>query len=116
MNEPQEQHRESRKAKRFEVIMATPDGGEETHEISLVWKDRLDGEREGAALMLNQDGLDQHKATLAWHAAMVRLGHFSGGFYQFVDAVIDVNVAPGSKASTEVELDPTQPAAHAGSA
>lgn len=96
----------------FDVIMrdpAEPDA-EVTHRISLVWKDRLDGEREGASLALNQDGLDQHKATLSWHAAMVRLGHYKGGFWQFVEDLLDVQKAG------EEPADPTQPAASTDSA
>lgn len=107
-----EQHQKQLKAQRYDLLMSTADGSEQVHRISIVWKDRLDGEREGAALMLNQDGLDTHKATLGWWAAMVRLELFTGEFWAFTNALIDVRPVKGDVD----QLDPTQPAVPTGSA
>lgn len=102
--------------KPIELLMkpTTEDGEPVLHTINIVWKDRLDGEREGAGMALNQDNLDTHEATLVWWAAAVRLGLYSGGFYQFAADLI--HAAAVEDGPEKPALDPTQQAAPTSSA
>lgn len=112
---------QERKAKKFNVWLVpdTEDGPERKFQITMVWKDRLTAEREGASLALNGSGLDKHEAALTWWAAMVRTGQYSGGFWQFVDDLIEVLVDQPEKDDEDTpafDADPTQPAASSDSA